>query len=54
MRERVERFFADHQKLEVSHFKEIIGVSRKYAIPYLEFLDRSGVTKRVGNYRVKR
>ncbi len=54
MLKRVERFFADHQKLEVSHFKEIIGVSRKYAIPYLEFLDRSGVTKRVGNYRVKR
>jgi selenocysteine-specific elongation factor len=28
------------------------GVSRKYAIPLLEYLDRERVTKRVGDERI--
>jgi selenocysteine-specific elongation factor len=36
----------------VARFKEITGVSRKYAIPLLEYLDRERVTKRVGDDRV--
>lgn len=32
--------------------KEILGVSRKYLIPILEYLDRSGTTRREGNHRV--
>ena len=39
-------------RLDVARFKEITGVSRKYAIPLLEYLDRERVTKRVGNDRV--
>jgi len=39
-------------KIDVGQFKEITGVSRKYAIPLLEYLDRELVTKRVGNERV--
>ena len=39
-------------KLDVSKFKDLTGVSRKYAIPLLEYLDRERVTKRVGDERV--
>src|SRR6266567_1141124 len=39
-------------KIDVSRFKDLTGVSRKYAIPLLEYLDRERVTKRVGQERV--
>jgi selenocysteine-specific elongation factor len=39
-------------KLDVARFKEMTGISRKYAIPLLEWLDRERVTKRVGDTRV--
>jgi selenocysteine-specific elongation factor len=39
-------------KIDVPQFKELTGVSRKYAIPLLEYLDRERVTRRVGDYRV--
>jgi selenocysteine-specific elongation factor len=38
-------------KLGVSEFKDLTGVSRKYAIPLLEYLDRQRVTRRVGDER---
>ena len=37
--------------IDVSKFKELTGVSRKYAIPLLEYLDRERVTRRVGDAR---
>ena len=39
-------------KLDVASFKVRYGVSRKYAIPLLEYLDRERVTRRVGESRV--
>lgn len=39
-------------KIDVGRFKDLTGVSRKYAIPLLEYLDRERVTKRVGDERV--
>ncbi len=38
--------------IDVAKFKEVTGVSRKYAIPLLEYLDRERVTRRVGDERV--
>ncbi len=38
-------------RLDVARFKELTGVSRKYAIPLLEWLDRERVTRRVGDAR---
>jgi selenocysteine-specific elongation factor len=38
-------------RMDVATFKELTGVSRKYAIPLLEYLDREHVTKRVGDAR---
>jgi selenocysteine-specific elongation factor len=39
-------------KIDVAKFKELTGVSRKYAIPLLEYLDREHVTRRVGDERI--
>ena len=38
--------------LEMAKFKERFGVSRKYAIPLLEYLDYVHVTRRVGSGRI--
>jgi selenocysteine-specific elongation factor len=38
--------------VDVATFKERYGITRKYAIPLLEFLDRERVTRRVGEARV--
>jgi selenocysteine-specific elongation factor len=39
-------------RLSIGAFKELAGVSRKYAIPLLEYLDRTGVTRRDGDERI--
>jgi len=38
-------------ELSVADFKEMTGLSRKYAIPLLELLDQMGITKRKGSRR---
>jgi selenocysteine-specific elongation factor len=38
--------------IDVASFKEITQVSRKYAIPLLEYLDRQHVTRRAGEKRI--
>jgi selenocysteine-specific elongation factor len=40
------------ERLPIPVFKELTGITRKYAIPLLEFLDREHVTRRVGDERV--
>jgi selenocysteine-specific elongation factor len=40
------------RRLSVPEFKELAGVSRKYAIPLLEYLDRERVTRREGDVRL--
>jgi selenocysteine-specific elongation factor len=39
-------------RLDVTTFKEMTGLSRKYVIPLLEYLDRERITRRSGNDRV--
>jgi selenocysteine-specific elongation factor len=39
------------ETIDVGQFKELFGLSRKVAIPLLEFFDSTGVTKRVGDAR---
>ena len=39
-------------RLDVATFKDRFGVSRKFAIPLLEYLDRERVTRRVGESRM--
>jgi selenocysteine-specific elongation factor len=38
--------------IDVPTFKELVGVSRKYAIPLLEYLDGKRITRRAGDKRV--
>jgi selenocysteine-specific elongation factor len=47
----VERLQADGA-VDTGTCKAILGVSRKFLIPVLEYFDRSGVTRRDGNKRV--
>jgi selenocysteine-specific elongation factor len=38
--------------IDVPKFKELVGVSRKYAIPLLEYLDSQRITSRSGDKRI--
>ena len=38
--------------IDVGTFKDLTGVSRKYAIPLLEYLDREHLTRRAGDKRI--
>jgi len=51
LRNRVAEHKKRSPKMDVAAFKELTGVSRKYAIPLLEYLDRERVTRRVGDER---
>ena len=39
------------ETIDVGQFKDLFGLSRKIAIPLLEYFDREGVTKRIGDSR---
>ena len=43
---------AKGERISVTVFKELTGITRKYAIPLLEYLDRERVTRRAGDERV--
>lgn len=51
---KLREFAAQHEAqpaIDVAAFKDLAGVSRKYAIPLLEFLDRERITRREGDRR---
>ncbi|HEY0704987.1 MAG TPA: selenocysteine-specific translation elongation factor [Candidatus Acidoferrales bacterium] len=53
LRELLAKYRKEHgDQLPIAAFKELTGVSRKYAIPLLEHLDRERLTRRVGDQRV--
>jgi selenocysteine-specific elongation factor len=53
LREMLAAYKGKHgDRISVATFKELTGISRKYAIPLLEHLDREKVTRRVGDERV--
>ncbi len=43
---------AKSERISVPVFKDLTGITRKYAIPLLEYLDRERVTRRAGDERV--
>lgn len=53
VRSAIVRHFESQRDLGVPSFKDIVGVTRKYAIPLLEYFDREGTTMRSGNIRVR-
>jgi selenocysteine-specific elongation factor len=52
LKESVRRCKSTRDRIDVAFFKEMAGVTRKHAIPLLEWLDRERVTQRAGNDRV--
>jgi selenocysteine-specific elongation factor len=48
----VRRRWPAGSRLDVAGFKELTGLSRKFVIPLLEYLDRERVTRRSGPDRV--
>lgn len=44
-------WFDDHENLDVGGLKEILGISRKYLIALLEYMDNERITVRVGDQR---
>jgi selenocysteine-specific elongation factor len=52
LKSRVRARKAVNSRIDVALFKEITGgLTRKYAIPLLEYLDRERITRRIGNER---
>jgi selenocysteine-specific elongation factor len=51
IRDRVARHFVEHDSLTPTDFKNITGLSRKFSIPLLEYLDKQKITMRVGDVR---
>jgi selenocysteine-specific elongation factor len=43
---------AQNDRMNVAAFKELTGLSRKYVIPLLEYLDQTRVTRRQGDERI--
>ncbi|MBI2562068.1 MAG: selenocysteine-specific translation elongation factor [candidate division NC10 bacterium] len=52
LRERVLAHFQAQSSINVGTMKDLFGVSRKYAIPFLEHLDDVRITRRQGDERV--
>jgi selenocysteine-specific elongation factor len=50
----LKKLLLDHQgaRFSVADFKDWTGISRKYAIPLLEFLDREKITRREADSRI--
>ena len=51
MRETVIAFISKHGPATASELRQELGTSRRIVIPFLESLDRAGVTRRVGDKR---
>jgi selenocysteine-specific elongation factor len=45
-------FLSKNGTIQVTEFKDLINVTRKFAVPLLEYFDRKGITRRQGDVRV--
>lgn len=48
------QFIKDNGEIDAPRFKELTGLTRKFSIPILEYLDRIKVTMRIGDKRILR
>jgi selenocysteine-specific elongation factor len=49
--ERCERYLQEHGQVTVSEFRDLLGTSRRYALPLLQRFDADGRLVREGDYR---
>ena len=54
IRARVATHIRERGRMTAAEFRDLLGTSRKYAVPMLEWLDAHGVTIRDGDYRTLR
>jgi selenocysteine-specific elongation factor len=47
----LKKFLSDKGEITAGSFRDLIGSSRKYTIPLLEYFDREGLTIRIGDIR---
>ncbi len=52
--ERIDAFITQHGKMTMAEFRDLLGTSRKYAVPLLEWFDSRGITVRSGDDRMLR
>jgi selenocysteine-specific elongation factor len=55
LKDLLRRYATEHEPdrlIDVPAFKDLAGVSRKYAIPLLEYFDREHLTRRAGDKRI--
>ena len=51
LRATIRTFLAEKGEMSAATFRDLIGSSRKYTIPLLEYFDRDGLTLRIGDIR---
>ncbi|UCH80923.1 MAG: selenocysteine-specific translation elongation factor [Nitrospiraceae bacterium] len=51
MMDGLQKFFSTKSEMTVGEFRDLLGTSRKFALPFLEHLDSSKITLRVGEVR---
>ena len=54
LRRKLLAHLAEHGSVDAQSFKELTGLTRKFAIPLLEYFDRERLTLRIGDKRVLR
>jgi selenocysteine-specific elongation factor len=54
LRRRMLSHLSEHGSIDAQSFKELTGLTRKFAIPLLEYFDREKLTLRIGDKRVLR
>jgi selenocysteine-specific elongation factor len=52
MKERLKQAMRDGREATPQEIRDVLGLSRKFLIPFLEYCDRTGVTERRANGRV--
>ena len=52
LRDQMVKWFEGNEGMSPANFKEMTGLSRKAAIPLMEYMDRCGWTRREGNQRL--
>ena len=51
---RVQTFLRENERMTMAQFRDLVGTSRKYAVPLLEWFDARGITVRSGDFRMLR
>ncbi|MBF0566612.1 MAG: selenocysteine-specific translation elongation factor, partial [Nitrospirae bacterium] len=51
MMDLLKKFAESKKEITVAEFRDLLGTSRKYALPYLEYMDGKKITMRVGDLR---